>query len=539
MTAFTHWLNHLANQVKQTHQGTQFAMKPPVFISYSHQDEVWKDRILGHLNVLVKEDKLVVWEDRQIQPGQIWLSAIEQAMDSCRVAVLLISKDFLSSDFIQRQEVPTLLRRREAEGVRVIPVILKPCVWQEVDWLQGIQARPKDGKALSGMSEHDADAAMTDLVLEIHRLLSATPKSRRASAAVVQPAAVILPPPVPPQRQFPKLPRKLFFALPAVAIIAVIWVPVSAWLREAMTQPPRAAEAGQHSPAPQQENSVPQAPSPTQTTTPPPTAASKPPAQPSSAIKEPAMVALDGGEFWMGSDKTSDPEAYGDETPRHKVKVEPFSLGKFEVTVAEYAAFAAAPDKGFAVSDAWRKPGFTQGDNHPAVNVSFHEAQAYAAWLVKQTGKPYRLPTEAEWEYAARAGTETSRYWGNNLNDACAYANVYNRSGKLALKDAGDVACEDHYVHTAPVGQFKPNAWGLHDMLGNAWEWTCSAYAKPYNGAESRCDESAVGRVLRGGSGVSPGGYAHSVRAAQVRARLPGHNIGFRLALGPTSPASR
>ena len=130
---------------------------------------------------------------------------------------------------------------------------------------------------------------------------------------------------------------------------------------------------------------------------------------------------------------------------------------------------------------------------------------AYARWLPEETGRRYRLATEAEWEYAARAGTETSRYWGDDPPRACAYANV----GDRALKEKYPEwmwrihACRDGHVHAAPVGLFGANGWGLHDMLGNVSEWTCSEYDEGYGGAEQRCASgSASSRVLRGGSSV-------------------------------------
>ena len=108
-----------------------------------------------------------MWEDRQIAGGDAWKPEIEEALESCSVALLLISTEFLTSQFILADEVPTLLRRREEEGLRVIPVILKPSAWDRVSWLSPIQARPDGGKALSGMSEYDADLALTSLAKEV------------------------------------------------------------------------------------------------------------------------------------------------------------------------------------------------------------------------------------------------------------------------------------------------------------------------------------------------------------------------------------
>ena len=149
---------------------------PTVFISYSHQDEDWKDRVAGHLKVLGIEGELEVWNDRDIARGDAWLPEIEAAMDRATVAVLLISKDFLTSGFIQGKEIPRLLSRREEEGLRVIPLFVRPCAWQAVDWLAAIQGVPKDTKPLSGWSDHDADQILTDLALDIQKGLKADSK---------------------------------------------------------------------------------------------------------------------------------------------------------------------------------------------------------------------------------------------------------------------------------------------------------------------------------------------------------------------------
>ena len=154
---------------------------PRIFISYSHDDEAWKDRIVSQLGVLEHEGLLSVWEDRRIDAGGNWLPEIETAIDSCNVALLLISAKFLTSPFILGTEVPALLQRREQEGVRVIPVILKPCAWTRVGWLKTIQARPKDGKPLNGMSEYDADAALAALAEEIADLLARTPPPTKSA----------------------------------------------------------------------------------------------------------------------------------------------------------------------------------------------------------------------------------------------------------------------------------------------------------------------------------------------------------------------
>jgi len=155
-------------------------MSPPtIFISYSHQDEAWKDRLVRHLRVLELEGAFALWDDRKIAAGDDWHPEIETAMESARIAVLLISTDFLISDFIRGQEVPRLLKRRAAGGLRVIPLIVHPCPWQAVDWLSSIQCRPKDGRPLAKGSKTQVDEDLTALALEIHALLKKPPADQK------------------------------------------------------------------------------------------------------------------------------------------------------------------------------------------------------------------------------------------------------------------------------------------------------------------------------------------------------------------------
>ncbi|RKZ92232.1 MAG: hypothetical protein DRR19_04810, partial [Candidatus Parabeggiatoa sp. nov. 1] len=193
----------------------------------------------------------------------------------------------------------------------------------------------------------------------------------------------------------------------------------------------------------------------------------------------PEMVVIPAGSFRMGDIQGG---GESDEQPVHSVSVESFAMGSYEVTFAEYDHFAEATGREKPSDSGWGR------GNRPVINVSGDDATDYAAWLSEQTGHQYRLPTEAEWEYAARAGTETARYWGNNPDDACAYANVHdNTSKEVNGYSWTHHDCTDGYAKTAPVGHFQPNAFGLFDVLGNVWEWTCSEYESSYQGAEQRC----------------------------------------------------
>ncbi|KHD09019.2 hypothetical protein PN36_32250 [Candidatus Thiomargarita nelsonii] len=208
----------------------------------------------------------------------------------------------------------------------------------------------------------------------------------------------------------------------------------------------------------------------------------------------PKMVWIPAGDFKMGDIQGG---GVSDEKPVHRLSIKAFAMGKYEVTFAEYDRFAEATDKKKPDDEGWGR------GNRPVINVSWHDAVAYAEWLTRQTGKQYGLPTEAQWEYAARAGTETARYWGNSPDEACRYGNVYDQSSKKENSDFlwKNHNCTDGYAKTAPVGQFEANAFGLFDMLGNVWEWTCSRYEGKYGGKEIQCKKPSKNRsfTLRGG----------------------------------------
>jgi formylglycine-generating enzyme required for sulfatase activity len=239
----------------------------------------------------------------------------------------------------------------------------------------------------------------------------------------------------------------------------------------------------------------------------------------------PEMVWIPGGSFKMG-DLQGD--SYSDEKPVHSVTVKRFAMGRVEVTFAEYDKFAEATGRKKPKDNGWGR------GNRPVINISWEDATAYAAWLSQQTDQTYRLPTEAEWEYAARAGTETVRYWGNNPDEACRYANVHDKTSKKENAYGWTPHnCTDGYAKTAPVGSFKPNTFGLFDMLGNIWEWTCSEYENKYRGKEKRCisKHHAKNSTLsqRGGDWDDGPGWVRSAfrLGGKLTDRSP--NVGLRL----------
>jgi hypothetical protein len=146
------------------------ADKPSVFISYSHKDEKWKDKLAVQLGVLAAESRLEVWDDRRIAAGDDWFPEIERAIDSAEVAVLLISAEFLISEFIRGEEIPRLLRRK-AEGLRLVPILVRPCPWKKVGWLAKIQMRPRDGREITKGNAYKIDKDFAAIAEEIDDLI--------------------------------------------------------------------------------------------------------------------------------------------------------------------------------------------------------------------------------------------------------------------------------------------------------------------------------------------------------------------------------
>lgn len=150
--------------------------KPVIFISYCHKDETWKDRIVSHIGVLQQEGLLNIWDDRRIEGGEDWYPEIQKAIDAASVAILLVSADFLNSKFILDEEVPRIMESREKKGLRIFPVVLKPCAWKRVKWLARMNLRPKDGKPISGGTEFQIDADMAAIAEEIVGIIESTSK---------------------------------------------------------------------------------------------------------------------------------------------------------------------------------------------------------------------------------------------------------------------------------------------------------------------------------------------------------------------------
>jgi len=298
---------------------------------------------------------------------------------------------------------------------------------------------------------------------------------------------------------------------------------------------------------------------------------------PHSSFKDcehcPEMVVIPPGEFMMGSDNDL-------EAPRHKVTIGySFAIGAFEVTIGEYARFVEetgfqsggvcvirTPDKGklkfkytgtlhpdnakysqgpnlaYIADGVFNQPGYEHTDRHPATCLSRDEAKAYLDWLSERTGKRYRLPTEAEWEYATRAGSETQFFWGKNPNEACKYANHADKASVYQAWVASGCSEKVKPVWAAPAGSYEANPWGLFDTIGNVQEMLEDCWHKNYNGAPADgspwMDEGCTLFIARGGDYELPAvvmrsaerlfyGISEDIPDPHVRYNL----LGFRAAV--------
>ncbi len=227
----------------------------------------------------------------------------------------------------------------------------------------------------------------------------------------------------------------------------------------------------------------------------------------------PVMIQLPSGSFLMGS---PDYLPYSDERPQFQVTLQGFSIGKYEVTFDDYQKFARAASRRFPDDNHWGQ------QNRPVVNVTWDEANDYTQWLTQQTGKQYRLPSEREWEYAARAGTTGQFWWGNRLDKSPVRANC------------GVCGSEWDGIKTAPIGQFPANDFGLHDVIGNVMEWTRSCYHVDYAGAP------AIGNIWESNADctqymVRSSAFNTYKRDIRITRRQPfnpksrANNLGFRV----------
>ena len=528
---------------------------------------------------------------------------IEEAIAAAKVAILLISSDFLISEFVCRQEIPRFLQRRAADGLRVVPLVVEPCPWQAVGWLANLQGATKDNEPLSrhAWDSYALKHEFSQVALKIYHLLqeSRADEERQLAAQNAEQARQAQ---RARKREQARLEAEQRAEQARLQKIADEHVRQEQIAREAKRQQDlaaaaeakrvEAAEAKQKAeqgkqqapPRPQAALEVQQAPlgssaplklskwalllaglglaawgvsvyrgapDPELITQEPVSLA---PATPTPASPEPSkantqfpnMLPIPAGEFTMGCVEQRDHVEDGCldwEKPPYQVKLSAFKLADTEVTVEQYLACVQqsgcpAPHWNETGSDynintgkddLYKEMGEALTDSlSPIVGVSWENAVAYAAWLNKsqKPSQPFRLPTEAEWEYAARGGDNEQAYpWGNKASHE--FANY----GKDECCE-GFVSGKDQWLYTAPVGSFAPNGFGLKDMHSNVWEWVADWYGdySAQLAINSKGASKGTHRVLRGGSWNSTPRYVRSAFRSLNTPVLRFSNTGFRVA---------
>lgn len=575
-----------------------------IFISYSHQDEKWKDALQKQLRVLQLHADFTVWDDRQIDIGDTWLPQIEAAIAAAKVAILLISSDFLISEFVCRQEIPRFLQRRAADGLRVVPLVVEPCPWQAVGWLANLQGATKDNEPLSrhAWDSYALKHELSQVALKVYHLLQES-RAEEERQLVAQHAEQARQAQLAHEREQARLEAEQRAEQDHLRKIAEEQARQEQSARETKRQQDlaaaaeakrvEAAEAKQQAeqgkqkarPQPQAVLDVQQANfgsssslklgkwalllaglglmgwgisayrnAPIQSEVLAQEPVSLAPATPVPVTPEPSktntqfpkMLPIPAGEFTMGCVEERDNVeggCYDNEKPPHPVKLSAFKLAETEVTVGQYLECVqqgACPvpewnEKGsdYNISTGSKTASKNMGEaltnpQHPIVGVSWENALTYTQWLnqVQKPTKPFRLPTEAEWEYAARGGDNQQAYpWGNKASYE--FANY----GKDECCE-GLVSGKDQWLYTAPVGSFAANGFGLKDMQGNVWEWVADWYGDYSVQPASNPKGASEGpsRVLRGGSWDNT---PTSVRSADRLSHTPDYryfNIGFRVA---------
>jgi formylglycine-generating enzyme required for sulfatase activity/predicted Ser/Thr protein kinase len=259
----------------------------------------------------------------------------------------------------------------------------------------------------------------------------------------------------------------------------------------------------------------------------------------------PLMTVLPAGHFTQGAD-SGDPDVLPFEQPSHAVVIGyPLAMSKHEVTVSEFREFVEATRRDmsgcntydgewqYQAGASWQAPGFAQSAQHPVACTSWNDAVAYAQWLSQKSGQTYRLPSASEWEYAARAGTDSTQPWAADASGACVDANVADERAAQRFPGWKTFPCSDGYVNTAPVGSFKANAFGLNDLLGNVFEWVEDCWQPDYTGAptdgSARRDGDCKEHELRGGSWFSSPRFVSASYRNRFEMDYRSSAVGFRL----------
>ena len=504
-------------------------MTPPperdqLFISYSHVDRGWVERLQTMIRPLVRSHGLRLWDDSQIQPGDKWREEIETALAAAKVALLLVSSDFLASEFVANSELPQLLEAAEEEGLRILWVPLRPSLVRRTP-IDAYQALLDPGRPLARMDPVEQEEALVEIALAIEKALAARHDSPPGAGAKTQGDSAGRP------RQA-AAPRSRSSVLPDAD---------------------RQAVAADRSGAAQPETAQPEAAEPAASTVPLQRFATstcllrqeggrwsmeRRPLQVEGYREDLSegvaltMVKIPAGSFLMGSPE-DEPERLECEGPQHDVTLGSFFMAQTPITQAQWRAVAGWQK---VERDLKPDPSIFKGANLPVEQVSWFDALEFCRRLSQRTGQRYGLSSEAQWEYACRAGSTTPFHFGATLTPELANydgIHVYGNGPKGTYRE-----------QTIEVASFPANGWGLHDMHGNVSEWCEDHWDDSYIFAP--CDNQPwlipaaaadEPRLLRGGSwGYFPGDCRSASRCLGQPVDAYS-DVGFRVVCLPQGPS--
>lgn len=544
------------------------------FIIYARADAAFKDELLNHLHLFVENRLIEKWVDSDLLPGEDWEKRIEQELEAAHLVIMLVSADALSSEFIRKKELKTAIEKKRAGSARVVPVLVRDCMWELNPDIAELQLLPRgDNGRIQGVAAWlSRDSAWTGVCKELHKLIqeirthlekeqAAAERARKTEEEAAEKAERTLrrrdetfwkkisegaARSDDPQHQIELYESYLqddAFSLHRVeAEEAIDTIQSEIEATERVEAARQAAEEKRKAEAERKQREA------------------------EAATRKkglPEMVLVKGGTFTMGCTAEQGGDCQDDEKPARQVSLSDYYIGCTPVTVAQFAAFAE--DSGYRTEAEqgdgsyilkgsewtetkgvdWRcdekgKPRAKEAYEYPVIHVNWNDAVAYCEWLSGKKGSHFRLPTEAEWEYAARGGTLSQgfKYAGSNHLEEVVW--FWGNSGDKPLSGAWNA--ERLYENngcTHPVAQKKSNELGLHDMSGNVWEWCEDDWHSDYKGAPTDgsawVDSPKRGsyRVLRGGSWIN---RTVSCRVSRRFNNGPGKRngaFGFRVVLVP------
>ena len=486
-----------------------------LFISYSRKDRAFLEQFWTHLKPLETLYWLQRWDDSRIKPGAIWLEEIEQALIRAQVALLLVSPDFLASDFIQRKELPSLFDAAKKDGLTILWLPIRPCSWKRYPQIEQYQSVGSVNPTLAEMGEVERDRVMVGITDHIHDLFERIENERQAARQAAEAEALARR--QEEERQIAEQEVERLAEEPArlerLQAKHEARAAAERWKAEAQRLAREKEELHRqvnlNTPQPTQQPEVPYLNEP-------------------QLIQIPAirgwlvqegkewrkkeeqvkvlgyreeladgisitMIQIPAGEFLMGSPHSKNDSLAGG-GPCHLVVLDKFFLGQTQVTQEQWRVVAGWPIVNFSLDP---EPSRFRGRNRPVEQVSWHEALEFCQRLRQRSLRPYVLPSESQWEYTCRAGSTTSFGFGETLA-----SDIANYSGNISYESGPKGIYREQ---TTDVKTFPANSWGLYDMHGNVSEWCLHEWHDRYEGAPTygsawSSPDDHPKKLLRGGS---------------------------------------